>query len=318
MSFRLFIYFCAAWGGCAAFFGWVLGRIPDMEPGLGSNSLKGLVLGLLVALGLGLVDALAAASQRDVASFGIRLCLALAIGAVGGLVGGFIGQLFYGFSDGKWPSLLIFGWTLTGLLIGMAPAAFDFLGAILRNEERSGAKRKLRNGLIGGTVGGIAGGLMSLLVRNAWGGLFSHSNVDDLWSPSATGFVALGACIGLAVGLAQVMLKEAWVRVDAGFRPGRELILTKPEITMGRAESCDIGLFGGQGVDKLHARITRQGNRYLLADAGTEGGTLLNGQRIADPSPLRDGDRIQMGNCVLTFGERRRDSVPVPAVMPAS
>jgi len=113
------------------------------------------------------------------------------------------------------------------------------------------------------------------------------------------------------------MLKEAWVRVDAGFRPGRELILTKPEITMGRAESCDIGLFGGQGVEKVHARITRQGNRYLLADAGTEGGTLLNGQRIAEPSPLRDGDRIQMGNCVLTFGERRRDSAPAVAAAPA-
>jgi predicted component of type VI protein secretion system len=119
--------------------------------------------------------------------------------------------------------------------------------------------------------------------------------------------VALGACIGLAVGLAQVMLKEAWVRVDAGFRPGRELILTKPEITLGRAESCDVGLFGGQGVEKLHARITRQGDRFLLADAGTPGGTLLNGTRLIDPAPLRDGDRIQMGNCILTFGERRKE-----------
>jgi hypothetical protein len=316
MSFRLFIYYCAAWGACAAFVGWILGRALAGEPGLSSASVKGLALGVLVALGLGLVDALAAASQRDFAALGVRLTLALLIGAVGGLFGGFIGQLFFGFSDGKWPSLLVFGWTLTGLLIGIAPSAFDFLAAVLRNEERHGAKRKLRNGLIGGFVGGVIGGLVSLFLRGAWGGVFAGSSVDELWSPSATGFAALGACIGLSVGLAQVILKEAWVRVEAGFRPGRELILTKPEITLGRAESCDVGLFGGQGVEKVHARITRQGNRYLLADAGTPGGTLLNGNRIAEATPLRDGDRIQMGNCVLTFGERRKEAAaqPAPAV----
>ena len=27
------------------------------------------------------------------------------------------------------------------------------------------------------------------------------------------------------IGLAQVILKEAWIKVDAGFRAGRELIL---------------------------------------------------------------------------------------------
>ncbi|HKI36319.1 MAG TPA: FHA domain-containing protein [Gemmataceae bacterium] len=316
MSFRLFIYYCAAWGACAAFGGWVLGRLLAGEPGLGSASVKGLVLGVLVALGLGLVDALAAASQRDVAALGVRLTVAVLIGAVGGLAGGFIGQLFFGLSDGKWPSLLVFGWTLTGVLIGMAPSAFDLLSAVLRNEERHGAKHKLRNGLIGGTVGGLVGGLVLLFLRGAWGSVFRGSSVDELWSPSYTGFVALGACIGLSVGLAQVILKEAWVRVDAGFRPGRELILTKPEITLGRAESCDVGLFGGQGVEKVHARITRQGHCYLLSDANTPGGTLLNGTRIAEPAPLRDGDRIQMGNSVLTFGERRKETAPPAGRLP--
>jgi hypothetical protein len=309
MSFRLFVYYCAAWGSCAAYCGWVLGRMLAGERGLGSASVMGLALGVLVALGLGLVDALAAASQRDFAAIGVRLSLAVLIGAVGGLAGGFLGQLLFLLTH----SLLIIGWALTGVLIGMAPAAFDMLSAVMRNEERHGAKRKLRNGLIGGTIGGIAGGLALLLLRGAWGGVFVGSEVDELWSPSATGFAALGACIGLAVGLAQVLLKEAWVRVEAGFRPGRELILTRPEITIGRAESCDIGLFGGQGVEKVHARITRQGNGYVLSDAGTPGGTFLNGTRIAEPTPLRDGDRIQMGNCVLAFGERRKEAAPQPA-----
>ncbi len=311
MSFRVFIYYCAAWGACAAFVGWVVGRLLAGEPGLASASVKGLVLGVLVAVGRGLVDARAAASQRDFTALGVRLTLALLFGAAGGLIGGFLGQLFYGWL--QWEFWRVLGWVLTGVLVGAAPSAFDFLSAVLRNEERRGARRKLRNGLIGGTVGGLVGGFSLLLLRGAWGGIFTGSSVDELWSPSATGFAALGACIGLAVGLAQVMLKEAWVRVEAGFRPGRELILTKPEITLGRAESCDVGLFGGQGVEKVHAKIRRQGDRYLLSDAGTPGGTLLNGTRVAEPAPLRDGDRIQMGNCVLTFGERRQEAAAQPA-----
>jgi hypothetical protein len=310
MSFRLFIYYCAAWGSCAAFVAWIAGRVLGGEPGLASATVKGLALGVLVALGLGLVDALAAASRRDVAAMGVRLTLALLIGSVGGMLGGFVGQLFFGLSDGRWPSLLIFGWTLTGLLIGAAPSAFDLLSAVVRNEERHGARRKLRNGLIGGTVGGLLGGMLSLALRGAWGGVFTGSDLDELWSPSATGFAALGACIGLSVGVAQVVLKEAWLRIEAGFRPGRELILTKPEVTVGRAESCDVGLFGGQGVEKVHARIRRQGGLYLLADEGTPGGTLLNGVRVGEPAPLKDGDRIEMGNCVLTFGERRKEAAP--------
>ena len=36
------------------------------------------------------------------------------------MVGGFIGQAFVQLSDGKLPVLVVFGWTLTGVLIGAA------------------------------------------------------------------------------------------------------------------------------------------------------------------------------------------------------
>ena len=84
--------------------------------------------------------------------------------------------------------------------------------------------------------------------------------------------MALGLCIGLLIGVAQVILKEAWVKVEAGFRPGRELIVSKGEIVIGRAESCDIGLFGDNSVERTHARILRKGDRYLLVDSDTAGG----------------------------------------------
>src|SRR5207302_899373 len=114
-------------------------------------------------------------------------------------------------------------------------ASFDYLAALVRNEGLRGVNRKLRNGLIGGFVGGLSGGILSLFLRDTWGGMFKDADVNDLWSPSAAGYVALGACIGLAVALAQIILREAWLRVDSGFRPGRQLLLTRPETTIGRA-----------------------------------------------------------------------------------
>ena len=45
------------------------------------------------------------------------------------------------------------------------------------------------------------------------------------------------------------------------------MMLSKDETTIGRAETCDIGLFGDNTIEQLHARILLKGNRYLLADA---------------------------------------------------
>jgi hypothetical protein len=316
MSFRLFIYYCAAWGGAAAFAGWMAGRIIEGDSSsLGGAALKGLCVGALVALGLGLLDALAGSSRRDTVHLLLRLAIAISIGSVGGLIGGFLGQVLYQYAA-QWSVFVIFGWTLTGVLIGAAPAIFDFLSALLRNQDRRGALRKLRNGLIGGAIGGLLGGIVSVMGHGMWSSVFKDADAQDLWSPSATGFVALGACIGLSVALAQIILREASLRVEAGFRPGRQVLLTQPETTIGRAESCDVGLFGDGAVEKLHARITRQGDRWLLADAGTATGTLLNGVPLLGPSYLNPGDRIQVGGSVLSFAVRTKESAAMPVVVP--
>ena len=279
--------------------------------------MRGLSLGLFLALGLGLVDALASDAQRSPTTLALRLTMAVLVGAVGGLLGGFLGQVLL-LANEKWSLLVVPGWTLTGVLIGAAPAAYDYLAAVLRNEDRRGVNRKLRNGLIGGTIGGLVGGVLSVYLHGAWQGMFSDADAKDLWSPAAAGCVALGACIGLTVPLAQVILREAWLRVESGFRPGRQLLLTRPETTIGRAESCDLGLFGDAGVEKMHARIVRQGDHWMLTDAGTPGGTLLNGQRIAGATPLRSGDKIQVGGSVLSFGGRMRETALAPLPVSAT
>ncbi len=144
-----------------------------------------------------------------------------------------------------------------------------------------------------------------MLFRQAWERAFHDKPSELLWSPSAGRFIVLGACIGLAIGLAQVILEQAWLRVEKGFRPGRERLLGQDEISIGRAESSDVALFGDAGVARSHARIVLHGNRYALLDGGTPGGTFVNGQRIGPLYYLQSGDRIQAGSSVLVFYERQ-------------
>jgi hypothetical protein len=308
MSFRLFIYYCALCGGGGAFLGWMLGRLVNRPSAVLTQGLKGMLLGFAVTLALGLVDALWVFSPRRVVAIGLRVVTAVVIGTMGGLLGGLVSQALYGWKE--LDLFRVFGWTITGFLIGVSLGIFDLLSSLVRGQDPGAALRKILKGVLGGTIGGVLGGILSLLLLSGWTRLL-RSNPDTeehLWSPSAWGFVALGACIGLLIGLAQVILKEAWLKVEAGFRKGREVILSKPEITIGRAESCDIGLFGDPLIDKLHARIRVEGNRHVLIDEGSESGTYVNDEPVHGSRPLRSGDSIRLGNCVLRFGERQKQN----------
>lgn len=305
MSLRLFVYWCTLCGGWAALAGWGLGRLIAGNDPLGSAGIKGMCLGMPIALALGVVDALWVFSLRQPRQVLPRVLACMAIGTVGGLLGGVAGQ--YLFNEWKnLPSLLVLGWAITGLMVGVSIGAFDFLRCWVRQEDLRGARRKVLRGVLGGTVGGLLGGFLYLQLRDSWVGLFPGRN--DLWSPSATGFVALGLCIGLWVGVAQVVLQEAFLRVEAGFRRGREILVARTPMTLGRAESCDLGLFGDNGIERLHARILRLGDRYLVEDAGSATGTYVNDVRIVTATPLRSGDLIRVGGARLRFIARQKQT----------
>jgi hypothetical protein len=302
MSFRLFIYYCALCGGWAAFCGWALGRVFKPASDLGKAGIRAMFLGMAVALGLSLVDAVWNLSLRKMGQVSARVGTAVLVGCVGGLLGGLIGQALFGLTE--LGLFFVFGWTLTGALVGTSIGVFEILSSVVRQQDQTGSMKKLLNGLIGGTAGGLLGGILALLLRTAWSRVFSDRNPDEVLSPTAMGFVALGICIGLLIGLAQVILKEAWIKIESGRRAGKEMILAKERTTIGRAESCDIGLFGDNTIERLHAYILLAGSRYYVEDAKTAAGTYVNDQPAAGRVPLRSGDRIRVGNSVLCFRER--------------
>jgi hypothetical protein len=293
MSFKLFIYYCAICGGWAAFLCWGVAQgtgIRDIDNSYGRAAMIAAVLGLLVAGAIGAVDAVlnAVGFQRLV-----RIFVCLAIGLLGGLVGGLVGQALNSLMGVPF----FVGWILTGIGIGASLGIYDLLrGAMTGGDMRMPIKKTL-NGIYGGALGGLLGGFL-------FGRLYPNDQIPR--TDLAIGLVILGLCIGLLIGLAQVVLKEAWIKVAKGFRAGRELLLSKDETTIGRAEGCDLGLFGDNTIERLHARILLKNNRYLLADADTPGGTFLNDARVSKPTPLKSGDVIRVGNSVIEFGERQK------------
>ena len=295
MTFRWFIYYCGMCGGCAAFVGWIIGRAMPSQSEVLQAGLQGLLLGMIVSLILALLDSLWNGGG-GVARV-MRVLAAMLVGGFGGFLGGLVGQALYNAVLLDWVRVL--GWVITGLLVGVSLGSFDLYDRYRKKQPLTGARRKIQHGLIGGGLGGLIGGTLFML-------LDSLGQEKGLWSASASGFVVLGILIGLMIGLAQVIMKEAWVKVEEGFRAGREIILQRPEVTVGRAEGCDIGLFGDARVEKIHARIIQRDGRYILEDTGSPHGTYVNGQRITGPTPLNNGDLIRMGRNILRFSERAR------------
>lgn len=301
MNFARFIYFCALAGGWGALIGWGLGRGLVRSEGILGQGLLGLYLGLCLALLLSLLDGLWNHAGKPVLLV-FRVLVVGSLGALAGLLGGMLGQVLFDF----WSGLFVIGWILTGLLIGVALGFFDFLGGLLQGQEVRGSLNKMRNGLIGGLLGGLLGGLFVLLFWQYYKVYFKDKDEQQLFSPSGIGMTVLGICIGLLIGLAQVLLKEAWLKVEAGFRKGREMILDGGETTLGRAETCDVGLFGDPQIERIHARIRRRGKDFLVEDAGSASGTYVNEERLSGPRVLRAGDVIRLGRSLLRFGERTR------------
>lgn len=79
-----------------------------------------------------------------------------------------------------------------------------------------------------------------------------------------------------------------------------KLDLRGPVITLGRAVECTIPI-KDRYLSRRHAEIHHAGEMWQLRDCGSVNGTLLNGERISTPVPLRAGDRIGLGDTQIVF-----------------
>lgn len=107
--------------------------------------------------------------------------------------------------------------------------------------------------------------------------------------------------------------------------------IKKPENWLGRDPSCDVIFDSASGtVSRKHAAVRFENGSWTITDNHSFNGTLVNGQRIAAPTPIYNGDEMQlgMGGPVLRLAlpeqaaparaslaaERSMGVIPVPSV----
>jgi pSer/pThr/pTyr-binding forkhead associated (FHA) protein len=95
---------------------------------------------------------------------------------------------------------------------------------------------------------------------------------------------------------------------------GQEHHLTAVETHIGRAVENDI-VITSKRASREHARIYREGRKWILGDRNSANGTYLNDERVLTPVDLRDGDSISIGDVQLKFHDPdttvRDDPFPV-------
>jgi pSer/pThr/pTyr-binding forkhead associated (FHA) protein len=90
----------------------------------------------------------------------------------------------------------------------------------------------------------------------------------------------------------KLIVLEPKVRKGAAYPIGTE-------VTLGRADSCIVGLPDDTFASQLHARVFVRDNEMWLEDLGSTNGTHLNGARISAPMQLSAGDRMQVGSTIF-------------------
>lgn len=97
--------------------------------------------------------------------------------------------------------------------------------------------------------------------------------------------------------------------------------LTVEETVLGRHPECQIQLNSNM-VSRKHARVLKDGSKFVLEDLGSGNGTFLNGKKIEGPTELKHEDRIKLGPILLRFetpeGAKRAAEAPADDRPPMS
>jgi hypothetical protein len=100
------------------------------------------------------------------------------------------------------------------------------------------------------------------------------------------------------------------VRGRRGSAPARLVVIEPKErrntayaidgtVTIGREPDNTIVLAHDTYLSGHHASITRTEGGVMAVDLGSRNGTFLNGMRLAEPRPMKTGDRLQIGYTVF-------------------
>jgi predicted amidophosphoribosyltransferase len=118
--------------------------------------------------------------------------------------------------------------------------------------------------------------------------------VPEAIVPEAAQPVVVGPCLEIVESGAQIPLPD---------QP--ELLIGREDEVSGVHPDIDMTPHRGEegGISRRHARLTRQGDVWSVADLDSTNGTYVNGTELQPrvPVPLHDGDRVGLGDIQAIF-----------------
>ena len=97
------------------------------------------------------------------------------------------------------------------------------------------------------------------------------------------------------------------LKVVQGEQAGQSFPLDGDRTTVGRHPQCDVVL-ENVAVSRQHARFVRAGADVFVEDMSSRNGTFLNDVVIEGQAALKDNDRIQLSDVILTFHTSRESA----------
>ena len=104
-------------------------------------------------------------------------------------------------------------------------------------------------------------------------------------------------------GASQKVQRLPVLVVLRGAQVGRRYLLNENSLVLGRRpDRADLVVPGDAQISSVHCRVERgpQPDTWQVVDLSSTNGTLIDGERITT-MPLRDGDRIHIGETVMKF-----------------
>jgi hypothetical protein len=271
------------------------------------------LIGMMIGGCVAAMEGLVSRNWRRALSHGaITLAISFGLSLAGGIVGG----IFYGL--GNWAVVAAFSldpeapdfrgasffgqmvsrglaWAVAGLCIGVAQGL------------AAKSKKVTANGVVGGLVGGLLGGLLfdpvdRLVMGEDW---LSPERRQGAEISRCVGISIVGLLVGFFLGLVENLAKDAWLYMKAGPLRGKQFILYHDPTIIGSSPKSHVYLFKDPAVEPRHATISLYGNRHQVKDLGTPAGTAVNGRPVRSHVHAA-GDRIQIGDTVLEYGQRLR------------
>jgi serine phosphatase RsbU (regulator of sigma subunit) len=99
-----------------------------------------------------------------------------------------------------------------------------------------------------------------------------------------------------------------------GQNVGKRFPLGRDRAVIGRAPDAAVHL-PSHVVSRRHAGVWFEAGEFFIEDLGSINGTLVNGQRIAGPTRLTNGDQVALSDYVLGFQEEADDPGRTAAIL---